>query len=156
MNHAQTYLAQANRQIAELMVQIAAQRVIVRHALDRGQGSDMAESLLDAPEGSLRIFEKHRYFCSVPRCQPSEQADHLSGPTRRLGNDGPGLATTHTGDGGASWTSARQPGAHAVTSKHTGQGWRGRSSLSVYSQIAIVSQSLADFRVRPDLDAGSQ
>jgi hypothetical protein len=34
--------------------------VIVKHALDTGQGSEMAESLLDALEGSLRIFEKHR------------------------------------------------------------------------------------------------
>jgi hypothetical protein len=62
MNHAQKYLAQANRQIAELTIQIAHQRVIVRHALDTGQGSEMAESLLDALEGSLRIFEKHRIF----------------------------------------------------------------------------------------------
>ena len=62
MNHAQKYLAQANRQIAELAVQIAAQRVVVKHALDTGQGSDMAESLLDALERSLRIFEKHRIF----------------------------------------------------------------------------------------------
>ena len=49
MNHAQKYLAQANRQIAELT---------------------MAESLLDALEGSLRIFEKHRIFllsCNVNR-----------------------------------------------------------------------------------------
>ena len=60
MNHAQKYLAQANRQIAELTVQIAAQRVIVRRALDTGQGSEMGESLLDALEASLRIFEKHR------------------------------------------------------------------------------------------------
>jgi hypothetical protein len=58
----QKYLAQANRQIAELAVQIATQRVIVRHALDTGQRSEMAESLLDALEGSLRIFEKHRIF----------------------------------------------------------------------------------------------
>jgi len=56
------HLAQANRQIAELAVQIARQRVIVKHALDTGQGSEMAESLLDALEGSLRIFEKHRIF----------------------------------------------------------------------------------------------
>jgi len=62
MNHAHKYLAQANRQIAELAVQIARQRVIVKHALDTGQGSEMAESLLDALEGSLRIFEKHRIF----------------------------------------------------------------------------------------------
>jgi hypothetical protein len=62
MNHAQKYLAQANRQIAELAVQIACQRAIVKHALDTGQGSEMAESLLDALEGSLHLFEKHRIF----------------------------------------------------------------------------------------------
>jgi len=62
MNHAQKYLAQANRHIAELAVQIAAQRAIVKHALDTGQRSEMADSLLDALERSLRIFEKHRIF----------------------------------------------------------------------------------------------
>ena len=70
MNHVQKYLAQANRQIAELTVQIARQRVIVKDALDTCQRSEMAESLLDALEGSLRIFEKHRVFllsCSVNR-----------------------------------------------------------------------------------------
>jgi hypothetical protein len=56
------HLALANRQIAELTVQIARQRVIVKHALDTGQRSEMAESLLDALEGSLRLFEKHRIF----------------------------------------------------------------------------------------------
>jgi hypothetical protein len=56
------HLAQANRQIAELAVQLSRQRVIVKHALDTGQRSEMAESLLDALEGSLRIFEKHRIF----------------------------------------------------------------------------------------------
>ena len=62
MNHAQKYLSQANRQIAELTVQIVRQRVIVKHALDTGQRSEMAESLLDALEGSLSLFEKHRIF----------------------------------------------------------------------------------------------
>jgi hypothetical protein len=65
MNHDQKHLAQANRHIAELTIQIALQRVIVKHALDMGQRSEMAKSLLDALEGSLRLFEKHRYFCSV-------------------------------------------------------------------------------------------
>jgi hypothetical protein len=62
------HLALANRHIAELAVQIARQRVIVKHALDTGQRSEMAESLLNALEGSLRVFEKHRIFllsCSV-------------------------------------------------------------------------------------------
>jgi len=72
MNHAQKYLAQANRHIAELTVQLARQRVIVRHALDAGQGSEMAESLLDALEGSLRIFEKHRIFLLSCGVKPSE------------------------------------------------------------------------------------
>ena len=70
MNHAQKYLAQANRHIAELTVQIAHRRAIVKDALDTGQHSEMAKSLLDALEGSLRIFEKHRIFllsCSVNR-----------------------------------------------------------------------------------------
>jgi hypothetical protein len=62
MNHAQKYLAQANRQIAELRVQIAGQRVVVKHALDAGLRLEMAESLLDALEGSVRIFEEHRMF----------------------------------------------------------------------------------------------
>jgi hypothetical protein len=55
-----SHLAQANQHVAELMVQIVRQRVVVKHALDTGQRSEMAESLLDALEGSLRIFEKHR------------------------------------------------------------------------------------------------
>src|SRR5262249_26087166 len=62
MNHAQKYLAQANRQIAELTVQMARQRAVVKHAIDTGQRSEMAESLLDALQGSIRIFEKHRIF----------------------------------------------------------------------------------------------
>jgi hypothetical protein len=57
---AQKYLAQANRDIAELTVQIVRQRVIIKDALATGQRSEMAESLLDALEGSLRLFEKHR------------------------------------------------------------------------------------------------
>jgi hypothetical protein len=55
MSYAQKYLAQANRHIAELKVQMVRQRVIVKDALDTGQRSEMAESLLDALEGSLRL-----------------------------------------------------------------------------------------------------
>jgi hypothetical protein len=65
------YLAQANRHIAELTVQVARQRAIVK-SLDTGEGSEMAESLFDALEGSLRIFEKHRIFLLGLRRQPSE------------------------------------------------------------------------------------
>jgi hypothetical protein len=56
------HLAQANRHIAELTVQIARQRVSVKYTRDTGQRSEVAESLLDALEGSLRLFEKHRIF----------------------------------------------------------------------------------------------
>ena len=58
----QEHLAQANRHIAELTVQIACQRGVVKHALDTGQRLEMAESLLDALGGSVRIFERHRIF----------------------------------------------------------------------------------------------
>ena len=60
MNRAQEHLAQANGHIAELTVQIVRQRVIVKYALDTGQRSEIVESLLDALERSLRLFEKHR------------------------------------------------------------------------------------------------
>ena len=66
------HLAQANRRIAELAVQIVRQRVIAKHALDTGRRSEMAESLLDALEGSLRIFEKHRIFLLSCGVKPSE------------------------------------------------------------------------------------
>jgi len=72
MNHAQKYLVQANQQIAELTVQAARQRVIVKDALDAGQRPETAESLLDALEGSLRIFEKHRILLLSLQRQPSE------------------------------------------------------------------------------------
>jgi hypothetical protein len=63
----------ANGQIAELKVQIVRQRVIVKYALDTGQRSEMTESLLDALEGSLRLFEKHRVLIlGQLQRQPSE------------------------------------------------------------------------------------
>ena len=73
MSHAQKYLERANRHIAELKVQIVRQRVIVKDALDMGERSEIAESLLDALEGSLRLFEKHRELVlSRLLRQPSE------------------------------------------------------------------------------------
>jgi hypothetical protein len=56
----QKHLAQANGHMAELTVQIARQRVIVKYALDTGQPSEIAGSPLRALEESLRAFEKHR------------------------------------------------------------------------------------------------
>ena len=79
----QKHLAQANRHIADLAVQNLRQRVIVKHALHTGQRSEMAESLLDALEGSLRIFEKYRIFllsCSVNR--PSKGIIQAPRPAR--------------------------------------------------------------------------
>ena len=75
MNRVQEHLAQANGHLAELAVQIARQRVIVKQALDTGQRSEMAESLLDALEGSLRTFERHRIFLlSCGALPPSDGA----------------------------------------------------------------------------------
>jgi hypothetical protein len=75
MNRAQEqrHLAQANGHIAELKVQIVRQRAIVKHALDTGQQSEMAESMLLALEDSLGAFEKHReLILSQFLRQPSE------------------------------------------------------------------------------------
>jgi hypothetical protein len=84
MNHTQKYLAQANRHIAELNIQIVRQRVIIKDALDTGQRFEMAESLLDALEGSLRIFEKHReLILRSVAASTVRVADHPSAPTRR-------------------------------------------------------------------------
>lgn|SRR5436190_14953449 len=95
MNHAQKYLAQANRQIAELAVQIAAQRVVIKHALDTGQRLEMAESLLDALEGSLRIFEKHRIF--LLSCSGPSSSSALPPTPRRAGgcHDATGMEHHH-------------------------------------------------------------
>ena len=62
MNRAweQEHLDQAYRHIAELKVRIVRQRAIVKYALDTGQRSEMAESMLHALEESLGAFEKHR------------------------------------------------------------------------------------------------
>src|SRR6266567_5738827 len=46
--------------IAELRADIARERVIIEHALDAGYPSAVAESMLHALEGALRIFETHR------------------------------------------------------------------------------------------------
>ena len=75
MNRAQEqrHLAQANGHIAELKVQIVRQRAIVKYALDTGQRSEMAESMLLALEDSLGAFEKHReLILSQLLRQPSE------------------------------------------------------------------------------------
>jgi hypothetical protein len=72
------HLAQANRHIAELTVEIVRQREIVRHALDTGQRSQIAVSvsLLDALEGSLRLLEKHRTFLlSLPQRNARRSAE---------------------------------------------------------------------------------
>jgi hypothetical protein len=85
-----THLALANRQIAELAVQIARQREIVKYALERGQRSEMAVSLLEALEGSLRIFEKHRIFllrCNGSSALPPSDVTTGQSLSRRNGHD---------------------------------------------------------------------
>ena len=65
MNHGHKYLAQANRHIAELTVQLAHQRVIVKHALDTGQRSEMAERCLMRSKEAFAYSRSTGYFCSV-------------------------------------------------------------------------------------------
>ena len=68
-----SHLAQANRYIAELRADIARERVIIEHTLDAGYLSAVAESMLHALEGALRIFEKHRgLILGELERQPSE------------------------------------------------------------------------------------
>lgn len=56
------HLAQADRHIAEINKRIARQRAIVQAAMDKGQRSQEAESLLHAFEAGRRALEKHRQF----------------------------------------------------------------------------------------------
>jgi hypothetical protein len=105
------HLALANRQIAELTVQIARQRVVVTHALDTGQRSEMAESLLDAVEGSLRIFEKHRIF--LLSCSGSSSALRAPGDA-----DGPELVTTQR-----VWSVVPESRIRADGNSFGGQDW---------------------------------
>jgi hypothetical protein len=67
------HLALANRQIAELTVQIVRQRVIVKHALDTGQRSEMA---LMRSKDAFAYSRSTGYFCSAA-------ADHPA-PRRRV------------------------------------------------------------------------
>jgi hypothetical protein len=74
MNRAweQEHLDQAYRHIAELKTRIVRQRVLLKDAIDTGQPSTLAESMLQALEGSLRIFEKHRQLILEQLRRPSE------------------------------------------------------------------------------------
>ena len=87
MNRAQEqrHLAQANGHIAELKVQIVRQRAIVKYALDTGQQSEMAESMLLALEESLGAFEKHRELVlDQLKSGPSDQRSGLPPKSERM------------------------------------------------------------------------
>jgi hypothetical protein len=66
------YLDQAYRHIAELKAHIVRQRVLLKDALDTGQPSELAESMLHALEGSLRILETHRQLVLEQLRRPPE------------------------------------------------------------------------------------
>ena len=85
-----------------MTVQIVRQRVIVKHALDTGQRSEMAESLLHALEESLGAFEKHRELVLDQLKRPTVKGIIQAPRPAKAGEGGPGLATTHTGGRGAS------------------------------------------------------
>ena len=74
MNRAweQQHLDQAYWHIAELKAHIVRQRVLLKDALDTGQPSELAGSMLHALEGSLRIFEKHRQLILEQLRRPYE------------------------------------------------------------------------------------
>jgi hypothetical protein len=79
----QRHLAQANGHIAELKVQIVRQRAIVKYALDTGQASGMAESMLLALEESLGAFEKHRELVlDQLKRRPSEYGESSKRPSK--------------------------------------------------------------------------
>jgi len=71
MAQEQEHLAQAYRHIAELKGHILRQRVMLKHVLDTGQPSELAESMLHALEGSLRAFENHRQLIFERLRRPS-------------------------------------------------------------------------------------
>ena len=89
MSRAQEHVAQANRYIAELTVEIIRQRVIVKYALDTGQSSELSESLLHALEESLGTFEKYRELIleQMDRPQGSRQAPRPAGAGLPDGRD---------------------------------------------------------------------
>jgi hypothetical protein len=70
MNHAQKYLAQANRHIAELNIQIVRQRVIIKDALDTGHRFEMAESLLTVRAAGAGIRNAEAYRRNVLSLRP--------------------------------------------------------------------------------------
>jgi hypothetical protein len=77
------HLALANQHIAELTVQVARQRVIVKYALDTGQRSEMAESLLDTLEEAFACSRGTEFFCSVAAPTVRVKGEHPSVPTGR-------------------------------------------------------------------------
>src|SRR5262249_29767731 len=100
----QKHLAKANRPIAELMVQIVRQRVIVEYALDTGQRSAMAESLLMRSKEAFAYSRSTGCFCSAAASNV-----RVSGSSKRP--DPPSLRATARG-----WRGGLRMGG----------GWRGR------------------------------
>src|SRR5262249_7290354 len=88
-----SHLAQANRYIAEMKADIARERVILEHALDAGHPLEVAESMLHALEGALRIFEEHPKLVPTQSTPHSpEQGGHPRPPSRRCEATGQGLS----------------------------------------------------------------
>jgi hypothetical protein len=54
------HLAEADRHIAECKAHIAHQRAVIERAIRAGHPTDVAESVLDSLEESLRAFERTR------------------------------------------------------------------------------------------------
>ncbi len=84
------HLALANRHIAELTVQIARQRAIVKHALDTGRRSEMAESLRSMRSKRASAHSRSTgYFCSVAADHPAPRATGDAATGRSFGHQHP-------------------------------------------------------------------
>jgi hypothetical protein len=59
-DRARAHLAEADRHIAECKAHIAHQRAVIERAIRAGHPTDVAESVLDSLEESLRAFERNR------------------------------------------------------------------------------------------------
>jgi hypothetical protein len=66
------HLAEADRHIAECKAHIAHQREVIERAIRAGRPSDVAESVLDALEESLRAFDGHRRLILDQRREPAK------------------------------------------------------------------------------------
>jgi hypothetical protein len=72
---AREHLPEADRHIAECKAHIAHQREVIERAIRAGHPTDVAESVVDALEESLRAFERHRRLILAGLKEHSDDRD---------------------------------------------------------------------------------